>query len=109
MSDRDSGLRKLPVASGYSASRILDELADEDQFDYDDHEDDGNVDHVNGYDVEDNCEDHVVKDVDGTRDVIDDDNVDDEDGEDVINFYDVGAVWDPVEDDEGWSLVVAGR
>lgn len=82
MSDRDPGSRKLPVASGYSGSRILEELADEDQFDYDDHDDDDdvNVDHVDGYDVEDNCNDKVVEDFNGTCDVIDDDD-DDDDGE----------------------------
>lgn len=113
MSDRDPGSRKLPVASGYSASRILEELADEDQFDYDDHDDNGNVDHVDGYDVEDNCNDQVVEDVNGTCDVINVDDgdvdVDHEEDDDVINFYNVGVVWDPVEDDEGWSLVVTGR
>ena len=71
-SDPHPGSSKLPVGRGCSASRILNELAAQDQFDHDDDVDGDLNDYCrDGYDV-DNYD--VVEHVDGDdHDVIDDD------------------------------------
>ena len=80
MSDRHLGSSKLPVSSGCSASRILDELAAQDQFDHDD-DVDGDLDdyYSDGYDV-DNYEKLALEHVDG-----DDHNDHDEGYDEVID------------------------